>query len=101
MKIDPSLKQTSLRSENRPAAPAAGSQPKASAPETGAAAPSSSSHSSISAHLESQLASIPVVDRARVDRIKEAISSGTYTIDSSKIADGLLGSVQHMLKQAK
>lgn len=51
--------------------------------------------------LESQLAAIPVVDRARVDSIKQAIASGQYTIDTANIAEGLLDSVKEMLRAAK
>ncbi len=51
--------------------------------------------------LESQLAAIPVVDRARVDSIKEAIASGQYTINAENIAEGLIDSVKEMLHVAK
>ena len=51
--------------------------------------------------LETQLAAIPVVDRARVDSIKEAIASGQYTIKPENIAAGLIDSVKDMLHAAK
>lgn len=51
--------------------------------------------------LESQLATIPVVDRARVDSIKQAIASGHYTINPANIAEGLIDSVKEMLHVAK
>ncbi|MHB1093220.1 flagellar biosynthesis anti-sigma factor FlgM [Thiobacillus sp.] len=51
--------------------------------------------------LESQLAAIPVVDRARVDSIKQAITRGEYTINTGNIAENLLNSVKEMLHVAK
>ena len=51
--------------------------------------------------LEAQLAAIPVVDRARVDSIKEAISSGQYTVNTGNIAENLIDSVKEMLHVAK
>jgi negative regulator of flagellin synthesis FlgM len=51
--------------------------------------------------MESQLASIPMVDRARVESIKETIASGQYAINSGNIASGLLDSVKDMLNAAK
>lgn len=53
------------------------------------------------AQMESQLASIPMVDRARVESIKETIASGQYAINSGNIASGLLESVKDMLNAAK
>lgn len=37
--------------------------------------------------LESSMSSIPVVDQARVDRIKNAIANGNYNIDLTSTAD--------------
>lgn len=51
--------------------------------------------------LESQLEAIPVVDRARVDSIKQAITRGEYTINTGNIAENLLNSVKEMLHVAK
>lgn len=53
------------------------------------------------AQMESQLASIPMVDRARVESIKETIASGQYAINSGNIASGLLESVKDMLNAAR
>lgn len=98
MKIDPGLKQVTLPAsvENRPA------QPQKNAP-----APTAQTEVTLSPRaaelkqLETQLAAIPVVDRARVDSIKEAIASGQYTIYPEKIADELIVSVKEMLHVAK
>ncbi len=51
--------------------------------------------------LETQLEAIPVVDRARVDSIKEAITKGQYDINTGNIAENLLNSVKEMLNVAK
>ncbi len=42
------------------------------------------------ATLEQQLASTPDVNQSRVDSIGQALSNGSYQIDSSRVADGLL-----------
>jgi len=38
-------------------------------------------------------------DAARVARIRESISAGRYTINTAKIADGLLSSVQDLIRK--
>lgn len=40
--------------------------------------------------LERTLASLPEIDRARVDAVKSAIESGEYEIDAGRIASALL-----------
>lgn len=42
------------------------------------------------ASLQDDLASIGAVDMGKVDEIKQAISNGSYKIDTRKIADSLL-----------
>ena len=42
------------------------------------------------ASLQDDLASIGAVDMGKVDEIKQAISNGSYKIDTQKIADSLL-----------
>ena len=39
----------------------------------------------------------PEVDSARVSEIKQAISEGRFSVDSEKVADGLIESVRQML----
>lgn len=98
MKIDPSLKQVTLptAAENRPA------QAKGNAPaDAGKTAVTLSQRAADLQQLEAQLAAIPVVDRARVENIKQAIASGQYTINAENIADGLIDSVKEMLHVAK
>jgi negative regulator of flagellin synthesis FlgM len=38
------------------------------------------------------------IDTAKVESIKAALRNGSYTIDSGKIADGMLGSASEMLQ---
>lgn len=98
MKIDPGPKPVTLppTGENRPAQPQAN---KGSGTEQTAV-----TLSPLAAQLkqmETQLAAIPVVDRARVDSIKQAIASGQYTINTENIGDNLIESVKEMLHVAK
>jgi len=46
---------------------------------------------------EAAIASTPIVDRARVDEIRQAMSEGRFQVDAGKIADGLIDSVREML----
>lgn len=98
MKIDPGLKHPGLPplSENRSAP--AGSGTRATAPQTDVTL---SSRAAQLKQLETQLAAVPLVDRARVDSIKEAIAAGRYTVKTENIAQGLLDSVKEMLHVAK
>lgn len=98
MKIEPGSKQVTLPAsiENRPA------QAQANKPAT-----AEQTHVSLSPRaaelkaLETQLAAIPVVDRARVESIKQAIASGQYTINTDNIGEHLIDSVKEMLHVAK
>ncbi len=38
-------------------------------------------------NMEGQLAQEPAIDQAKVDRIKEMISSGEYSVDPDKVAE--------------
>ena len=51
--------------------------------------------------METQLATVDVVDRSRVDRIKAALAAGEYTINSENIADTLLASAKEILHVSK
>lgn len=98
MKIEPGPKHVTLPAsvENRPA------QSKANQPaDAGQTAVTLSPRAAELKQLETQLAAIPVVDRARVESIKEAIASGQYTINAENIAEGLIDSVKEMLHVAK
>ena len=96
MKIDPGLKSVTLPAsvENRPAEP----HKRAASEQTHV---SLSPRSAQLKQLETQLAAIPLVDRARVESIKQAIATGQYTINTANIADSLIQSVKEMLYVAK
>jgi negative regulator of flagellin synthesis FlgM len=97
MKIDPGVKPVTLpAAENRPSQTQA--RPRADAAQTEV---SLSERSAQLKELEARLAAIPVVDRARVESIKEAIASGQYTIKPENIASGLIDSVKDMLNAAR
>lgn len=71
---------------------------------TSAAATESVTLSTLSSQLkslEAKVASTEVFDVEKVDAIKSAISSGQFTVDSGKVADGLISSVQDLLNTQK
>lgn len=98
MKIDPGPKQVTLplTVENRTAQTQAkpGEKPEQTAVNL-------SPRAAQLKELETRLAAIPVVDRARVESIKQAIASGQYSINTENIGDHLLDSVKEMLNVAK
>ncbi|MCW5622206.1 MAG: flagellar biosynthesis anti-sigma factor FlgM [Burkholderiales bacterium] len=49
------------------------------------------------AQLEKMLNDVSVVDAARVDAVKQAISEGRFQIDSEVVADKLLSTVRELL----
>ena len=51
------------------------------------------------ANVAQQLAATPDVDQSRVDSIRQALSNGSYQVDSSRVATGLLAA-QKMDAQA-
>lgn len=97
MKIDPGVKQVSLPGtvENRPAQ---GKGVQTPAEQTGV---SLSPRAAQLQALEAQLAAIPVIDRAKVDAIKEAIASGQYSVNPENVAENLVESVKEMLHVSK
>jgi negative regulator of flagellin synthesis FlgM len=42
------------------------------------------------ATLEQQIAATPDINHSRVDPIRQALSNGSYQVDASRVADGLL-----------
>ena len=57
----------------------------------------SSSLSSRLAEIQSSLSNVPVVDSAKVEEIKQAISEGRFKVNAEKVADSLIESVRQML----
>ena len=49
-----------------------------------------SSTASLLSHLQRSLGATPAIDQKRVESISNAIASGTYKVDSDKIAHGLI-----------
>jgi negative regulator of flagellin synthesis FlgM len=99
MKIEPGPKEVTLPTpvENRPAQPQE-NKPAGIERQTDVTL---SPRAAQLKQLETQLAAIPVVDRARVDSIKQAIAAGQYTINSEKIAQSLIDSVKEMIHVTK
>jgi negative regulator of flagellin synthesis FlgM len=75
------------------AAPGQTAQPQTQ-PQAGAASQSAEVEitptAQLLATLEQQIASTPDISHSRVDPISQALSNGSYQIDSSRVADGLL-----------
>lgn len=94
MKIESGLKQVTLpnATESRTARSGTGARVKTEQTQV-----SLSPHAAQLKELESGMAAIPVVDRARVEIIKEAIASGQYVINTANIAAGLLDSAGELL----
>lgn len=99
MKIEPGPKEVTLPTpiENRPAQRQE-NKPAGTEPQTDVTL---SPRAAQLKQLETQLAAIPVIDRARVDSIKQAIAAGQYTINSEKIAQSLIDSVKEMIHVTK
>jgi len=96
VKIDNSLKSVN-------GAPPKDGQTRAPRAEEGKAAAATpdpvqlSTLSSTLQQLQSQLSSSPVVDAARVQEIKQAMSEGKFKVDTGKVADGLLQAAQNLI----
>lgn len=91
MKIDNSIKSTSpVSGENRTRETRAASTAPAQ----------SGTQVALSGGLqkyEAVLAQSPIVDTAKVEEIKSAISNGSFSVNPEKVADGLIESVRNML----
>ena len=98
MKIDSGLKQVTLPTSVETRPEQAQSSKRVDSEQTEV---SLSPRAAQLKEMEAQLAAIPVVDRARVDSIKETIASGQYAIDTGNIASSLIDSVKEMLHVAR
>lgn len=68
-------------------------QPQTGLSQTGSTSPSEveiTPTAQLLASVEQQVANIPDVNQGRVDSIRQALSSGSYQIDSARVAAGLL-----------
>ncbi len=67
---------------------------------TGASGDANVNLSGLSSHLQSLAsAGSSDIDTAHVESIKQAIKNGTLTIDSGKIADGVLATARDLLQK--
>ena len=100
MKIDNSVKSVGSQKLD----PQEGPKGKAASGDAPVKAGASVSLSGVASQLqaiEKNLASIGVVDTARVAEIKQAIGEGRFKINPEVIADRLLESVQEFLRARK
>ncbi len=90
MKIDNSVKSSG---------PVGGDSKARSGRETSSSPVQSGSGTQValSGKLDQLIAQAPVVDGAKVDEIKQAISDGHFQVNPEKVADGLIESVRQML----
>ena len=106
MKIDASVKSptSSGVKETTPRAAKADTGASASAPQGKSSARDNVQITTLSSQLhamESSMDSMPVVDSARVEAIKLAISEGRFKINPEAIADGLLATVKDLVQNPK
>ena len=97
MKIDNSVKATGSLPSNDGRARCAKESPKAESSNAGRERVELSSLSSRMLQMEEAISNTPVVDSAKVDEIKQAMSEGRFKVNTEKVADGLIESVRQML----
>lgn len=98
MKIENSVKETGGLPSSDGRTRAAKDSPKAeSASGSGSERVELSSLSARLQQMEETIGNTPVVDSAKVDEIKQAMSEGRFKVDTGKVADGLIDSVRQML----
>lgn len=106
MKIDASVKSptSSGVKESSPHAAKAGTNAPTAAPQGKSGAQDKVQITALSSQLqamESSMGNMPVVDSARVEAIKLAISEGRFKINPEVIADSLLASVKDLMQKQK
>ena len=106
MKIDTSVKSpaSSGVKETAPRAAKAETGAQTAAPQGKSSPQDSVQITSLSSQLqamESSMDNVPVVDSARVDAIKLAISEGRFKINPEVIADSLLATVNDLMQNQK
>jgi negative regulator of flagellin synthesis FlgM len=106
LKIDASVKSptNSGVKESTPRAAKAGTGAPTAAPQGKSGAQDNVKITTLSSQLqamESSMGSVPVVDSARVNAIKLAISEGRFKINPEVIADSLLATVKDLMQNQK
>lgn len=106
MKIDTSVKSptSSGVKETSPRATKAGTGQPTAAPQGRSSSQDNvqiTSRSSQLQAMESSMNNVPVVDSARVEAIKLAISEGRFKINPEAIADSLLATVNDLMQTQK
>lgn len=106
MKIDGSAKSptSSGVKESAPRAPKTGTGAPTSAPQGKPGAQDKVQITALSSQLqamENTMGNVPVVDSARVEAIKLAISEGRFKINPEVIADSLLATVKDLMQHQK
>lgn len=97
MKIENSVKATGGLPSNDGRTRATKDTPRTQANSSDTDKVEISSLSSRLQQMEETIAGTPVVDSAKVDEIKQAMSEGRFKVDTGKVADGLIESVRQML----
>lgn len=103
MKIDASVKSptsTGVQETAPRTSKAAASNPSGKNPATQDSVKITNLSSQLHA-LESSLENVPVVDSAKVEAIKQAISEGRFKVNPEVIADRLLASVRDLVQNQK
>ena len=106
MKIDASVKSpaSSGVKATEPRAAKAGTSAPTAAPQGKPGSPDNVQITALSSQLqamESSMGNVPVVDSARVEAIKLAISEGRFKINPEVIADSLLATVKDLMQNQK
>ena len=106
MKIDASVKSPTSNGvkETSPRAAKAGTSAPTAAPQGKSGAQDNVQITALSSQLqamESSMDNVPVVDSARVEAIKLAISEGRFKINPEVIADSLLATVKDLIQNQK
>ena len=97
MKIDNSYSSTGApapkETTTRPASPGTATTPSAGGGSVNLSALSSQMQS-----ITASLSNVPVVNRAQVDEIKQAISEGRFKVNADVVADKLIDTVRELIK---
>jgi len=106
LKIDPSIKSPSSSGvkETTPRTAKAGTNAPTAAPQGKSGAQDKVQITSLSSQLqamETSMDNVPVVDSARVEAIKLAISEGRFKINPEVIANSLLATVKDLIQNQK